>query len=211
MSAGDGDWSRVPAAAVFDRKLEPGPLRVLAALACYVSRDGLCWPSIGTLANRLGTSERNVQRHIRTLEATGYVTCDRQSKGYKGRVVNTYQLHYPETPKAERVNEEFTLYEAQRVNLDDTPFLPGGMNMPAARGEAGVHPTGEPGVHQRVNLDDTQTAHYPPTDPPSEAAHLATRYSTSPEVDAAEDDFVSSEDAPDPGDYGFEGYEDDAA
>lgn len=200
MSARNGDWSRLPAAAVFDQNLKLGPLRVLAALACYVSRDGLCWPSVGTLANRLGTSDRNVQKHIRELEAAGYVTVDRQSKGYKGRVVNTYQLHYPKMPEPIRVNDDFTLPEHQRVNLDDIPFLAGGVNSMSGTGEATVHPSGELAVHQGVKRDDTQTAHYPPNDPPSEDAHFPPRNSA-----------PVGDDVPMGDDYGFEGHDDEAA
>jgi len=210
MADDDGEWGRLAAAPIFDPNLEPAPLRILAALSCYVGKDGICWPAVGTLADRLSMSQRNVQKHIRVLEAAGYVTVDRQSKGYKGRVVNTYKLHYPRLPEPVRVNQEFTLYEAQGVNLDDTPFLSQGANTPTATGELQRHPTGELQVRQGVNSSDTLTIPLNlPNEPTQVTAHFPPRYRAPADDDHA-DDFRSDED-PTEDDYGFEGHDDDEA
>jgi hypothetical protein len=41
----------------------------------YVNKHtGLCWPKNATLAAKLGTTVRTIQRHYRNLEETGYLT-----------------------------------------------------------------------------------------------------------------------------------------
>jgi hypothetical protein len=42
-------------------------------LVDYAGQDGLCWPSVGTLALDCGVSERHVQRAIRTLQQYGHI------------------------------------------------------------------------------------------------------------------------------------------
>lgn len=47
---------------------------VFTALATYAQADGAgAWPSVATLADVLGVDRRTVQRHLRALEAEGFV------------------------------------------------------------------------------------------------------------------------------------------
>ena len=53
---------------------------------------GLAWPSVATIARRAGICERQVQAHLRTLEAAGWIA--RESAGQGGRGMTTrYRLH----------------------------------------------------------------------------------------------------------------------
>lgn len=57
-----------------DRKLPDPAFRTLCALAEYVNyTGGAAFPSIKTLAQQRGTSERSIQRHLRQLEKRGHL------------------------------------------------------------------------------------------------------------------------------------------
>ena len=67
-----------------------GPLTklVLIALSEFANENGLCWPSVRTLAERCETSERSVRREIRKLEASGIVS----TNSSRGRTSNRYTI-----------------------------------------------------------------------------------------------------------------------
>jgi DNA-binding transcriptional ArsR family regulator len=57
---------------VWDAAAVPvGRLLLLLALADAANDEGVCWPSVTTLARKCRTSDRTVQRHLRDLEAAG--------------------------------------------------------------------------------------------------------------------------------------------
>ena len=61
---------------------------VACALATYMDRDGVCWPSVETISRLLRLSRRTVQRAIRTLEAQGFLRV--QLGGGRGKA-STYR------------------------------------------------------------------------------------------------------------------------
>lgn len=70
------------------------PKAVLLDLAYHAGASWpTCWPSIETLAEGTGLGERSVNRALRTLKATGYVSVKRQR-----RDVSIYTLHIPPAP-----------------------------------------------------------------------------------------------------------------
>ncbi len=95
-------FARVPTRAIFHENLGHAELRVLAALATHADGTGSCWPSIRTLAKRLGHKDRRiVQRHIRKLEALGYITTNRQFGERGAQVASQFHipgLHRPNDP-----------------------------------------------------------------------------------------------------------------
>ncbi|HEX6960005.1 MAG TPA: helix-turn-helix domain-containing protein [Ferrovibrio sp.] len=95
-------FARLPQAAIFDPNLPASALRVLAALCAYIDQEGKCWPSIGTLAERLGDgySPRMVQRHLRALEAAGHISIELQPNGV-GKSSNLYRVRFETRPAAE--------------------------------------------------------------------------------------------------------------
>lgn len=52
-----------------------GTRMVAIALGDYANTDtGEAWPSVRNIARRSGLSERQVQRHLRIIEADGWIT-----------------------------------------------------------------------------------------------------------------------------------------
>jgi hypothetical protein len=64
---------------VWDVQLPHADKLLLLALADNANDEGLCWPSVATLARKAGMDERTVQRAIGRLVAAGHVTVRTQS------------------------------------------------------------------------------------------------------------------------------------
>jgi len=62
---------------------------VLLALADNANDEGICWPSIPTIAGKCDLSDRGVRLQIRKLEEMGVVSVDRGG----GCQSNTYKIH----------------------------------------------------------------------------------------------------------------------
>lgn len=79
---------------VVDDEHQVSPLEMVLLLqlvATWWKTDEMPFPSISTLADRAGVSERQVQRSIKTLEQKGYVR--RTKKSLKGIIAsNVYDL-----------------------------------------------------------------------------------------------------------------------
>lgn len=71
---------------VWNREV-PGPLMLTAlALADHADHDGRnTYPSVGLLAWKTGQSRRTVQRHLRALEASGFIEPAGYPNGGHGR------------------------------------------------------------------------------------------------------------------------------
>src|SRR5262249_11967518 len=102
-ACGRGNFSRLPAAAVFDRNVTNGNLRVLAALGKYANKDGMCYPSVRTIAQALGVTRQAVQNHMRRLKIAGYLEVQRQRRTTGGFGPNLYRLKYPAEPRPSKV------------------------------------------------------------------------------------------------------------
>ena len=78
---------------VFQLRAPTGGARlVLLALADNANDDGVCWPSLTTIAMKAGMDERSARRILRRLEKEGYLkTSQRQSPGRKN-YTNIYQI-----------------------------------------------------------------------------------------------------------------------
>jgi hypothetical protein len=76
-------------------RTEPSRKAVLISLADQANDDGICWPSVNTLAERTCLDERTVQRAIQDLQAEGHLTVQMRS----GRST-IYRLHprHDDTP-----------------------------------------------------------------------------------------------------------------
>ena len=73
-----GRLSIIPAEAVFDDRLSRPELRVLCALGTFADREGRCWPATTTLAQKLGSTTRQIRRSLRRLEEFGHVQTKRR-------------------------------------------------------------------------------------------------------------------------------------
>jgi DNA-binding transcriptional ArsR family regulator len=65
-------------ALVWETNVPAGEKLVLLALADCADDDGVCWPSVGTLARKTGQSQRTVQGALKALERAGHLTRDQR-------------------------------------------------------------------------------------------------------------------------------------
>lgn len=113
-----GPFARVASAAVFDERMPAEVVRVLAAVATYADAAGACFPAVSTIADRLGLTRRTIQRHMRALEAGGYVERQPTKRSRGGFGVNLYRLRFPVVPKRA---SDATPHVASSAPADATP------------------------------------------------------------------------------------------
>ena len=134
-----GTWTRVSKAAALDRRLSAAAFRVLGVLGCYADETGRSYPSVSTIAAKLGLQDRIVQVHLRALEKLGYLTTRRQIRPYGvpgqrkngarlgGQTSNAYQLTFPDVPSLARLTTDAVQPECNPSNATGcTPNAPGG-------------------------------------------------------------------------------------
>lgn len=78
---------------------DPTERFLLLAMADIADDKGLCWPSVGTVADRCCMSERNARRVIRKLELTGWVMTETQPGRNHS---NRYTITKPDTAMSAR-------------------------------------------------------------------------------------------------------------
>jgi len=74
-------WEQAP--------VDGGSLLVLLAMADFANDNGICWPSVASLARKARLSERQVQRTLRDLADAKLIIVD---KGTGPHGVNTYKI-----------------------------------------------------------------------------------------------------------------------
>ncbi len=82
----------VPTSVVFDLDVTGAQFRVLAALASYAGEDEWVYPSVPTLADRLGVSDRAIQQHIAALVAHGVLERRTRLRPNKSQTSNLYRV-----------------------------------------------------------------------------------------------------------------------
>jgi DNA-binding MarR family transcriptional regulator len=87
-----GGWGIVCADWVNHPEVGPDELALLALLSLYAGKDGACWPSQSTLADRLKRSRSWVIRVLNSLEATGLVTRSQRQAARGRRTTCLYTL-----------------------------------------------------------------------------------------------------------------------
>jgi DNA-binding transcriptional ArsR family regulator len=92
LAQSSGRFANVPARAIDDRRLPAPALLVLAALGTYGNAAGWCWPSIGTIARRLGKSRQAVSRQIGVLTRLGYLAVRQQFRDNGSCTSNEYRI-----------------------------------------------------------------------------------------------------------------------
>ncbi len=128
---------------------------VYAVLAQHSDEDGVCWPSVGRVAEIAGISERAVRRHLRTLEGHRQIMTETRDDG-KGQTSNSYRLLTTQQPPDK---------------IDTTP----GQNEPSPRTKA----PGAPGQKRQGPPDKsargTRTIEQEPDEPDSKNKNQRTR------------------------------------
>ncbi len=72
--------------------LKPVPKLILLVLADTANDQGICWPSIATLAGKVGVTPRTVQRTIQLLVRRDLLTAEQRYRGDGSCSSNLYRL-----------------------------------------------------------------------------------------------------------------------
>lgn len=121
----------------WEQPLPPVPKLVLMALADNADDHGYCWPKMKTIAAKCSTSERTVQRTIKTLLAAGLLKKDARFDSSGRQVSNGYTLAltYPDklSPPADDIARE-----------GDTTVTPGVTQLCQGEGDIAMSPLEPP-------------------------------------------------------------------
>ncbi|WP_419583482.1 helix-turn-helix domain-containing protein [Stutzerimonas stutzeri] len=79
----------------WEQQLPPVPKLTLLALADNADDHGYCWPKMRTIAAKCCTSERTIQRTIKSLLGTGCCTKQLDSMGQEGKYPIATRSHFP--------------------------------------------------------------------------------------------------------------------
>lgn len=131
--------------AVWDRTETGGSVRLLLlALADFADEDGLAWPSVATLARRVGRNERRIQQLIAAAVEAGELVADRGG----GRGTSRYWLAPGGNPVREPERGVQPIAPLGRNGLHprgaagDTPGVQRAAPEPSV--EPSVEPSGDP-------------------------------------------------------------------
>jgi len=83
-----GGFTQVPNFLLKSQKLSTGDKMTFAMLLSYAWQNDFCFPGQVRLAKDLGLHERNVRRHLKSLEAIGLLAIKRRGQGK----TNIYEL-----------------------------------------------------------------------------------------------------------------------
>lgn len=82
-------FTQVPNFLLRSRKLSTGDKLAFAMLLSYAWQNDFCFPGQATLGKDMGIDERNVRRHLKSLETNGLLTIRRRGQG----LTNIYELN----------------------------------------------------------------------------------------------------------------------
>lgn len=117
MGKSHGQFAIIPARALDDTRFDDNErhLRALLVLGTYADRDGWCYPSLGTIADRLSVSRPTVSTTMHDLAEWGYILIvHRYGEDGEGNKSNQYRIiHDAELPvKFARENEKHPVKSA---------------------------------------------------------------------------------------------------
>lgn len=141
------------------RGLDASTKLVLMSLADYANDEGECWPGVQAVANRVGLSDRMIQRHVATLREAGLVRVERRERPDGGQGSNRYFLVHG----CHRVGEPY-------VTPPGDAQITGSVN-PTSPGKE-IEPSVEP------STEDPQIAPQRPRSNPDVAAFLDFAFQT---------------------------------
>ena len=132
---------------------------IMARLADYSNDDGVCWPSIETIARQLGAGESTVRTAIGKLEQDGWLSRQQRRKGNRN-ASNVYQLNVQKLQAA-----AFSHLSESDTSKSD------GSNSDASKSDAsksgkngGFHPSesgGDPSVNSTTDPSDNKNPSCP--------------------------------------------------
>lgn len=92
MTEHSGRFAIIPSRALDDQRIGNAAFKVLAALGSYADRDGWCWPSYGTLAQRFGVSDQAIAKQLKELRRLGYIEIVHRHRANGSLSSNGYRL-----------------------------------------------------------------------------------------------------------------------
>lgn len=117
---------------------------VLISLADQANDDGVCWPSVGTIAKRTCLSERAVQEALQWLQATGAIFREYKTNSSTVYTVTPARFDPAKAPVA-RSRSKGALGAPPAPSAPPAPGAPGGADG-APLGVNQAHPTPAPGA-----------------------------------------------------------------
>ncbi|RAH33229.1 conserved phage C-terminal domain-containing protein [Pantoea agglomerans] len=107
---------------------------IMARLADFSSDEGVCWPSIATIARQIGAGPSTVRTSIRKLESEGWLTSTSRRKGNRNNS-NMYQLnikklresaaaHLSDSEASESDTSKYDTSKSDAPNFDASIFHP---------------------------------------------------------------------------------------
>lgn len=78
--------------AIYQSSLRGNFRHVLLAIAKHADKEGLCWPSINTIAANADVSRRTAQKYVHELEAKGFLISDCRTRENRSQTTNLYLL-----------------------------------------------------------------------------------------------------------------------
>lgn len=137
--------------------LKTSAVAIMARLADFSSDEGLCWPSITTIARQLGAGESTVRTTLGKLEADGWITSTQRRKGNRN-TSNMYQLNIAKLRAAAEPSES-DASKSDTSNSDRSKFDASKSNT-----NTGFHPPesgGDPLVNSKQDPSDNKTSCQP--------------------------------------------------
>lgn len=80
---------------LYRSELPPRAIAVYLYLNDRAGIEGMCYPSIPTIARHTGLSQSTVRRAIKDLTATGFLTVEQRFRKSGADSLNLYQLRVP--------------------------------------------------------------------------------------------------------------------
>jgi len=120
---------------------------IMARLADFSSDEGVCWPSIETIARQLGAGESTVRTAIGKLESDGWLTRTQRRKGNRN-ASNVYRLN---------VGKLQTLAISHLSESDPSKFDGSEFEASKSSKKSGFHPSesgGDPSVKSKQDPSD---------------------------------------------------------
>lgn len=125
---------------------------IMARLADFSSDEGVCWPSIATIARQIGAGESTVRTAIAKLEKEGWLTRKQRRQGNRN-ASNVYQLNVVKLQAAALSH----LSESDTSNSDASDFDPSKFEASKSGNSAVFDPSesgGDPSVKSTTDPSD---------------------------------------------------------
>lgn len=148
---------------------------IMARLADFSSDEGLCWPSVGTIARQIGAkSENTVRTAIKELERDGWLTKqERKSGGRNGS--NLYQLNVDKLEQAAKLAPR-RKPQLNPSNIDPSKFEASKFDPSKNENTQKIDPSkfeGDPSVTSTPDPSSNKTFCQPSADPEVEITDQA--------------------------------------